>query len=75
MIESIVSIKARMFEIAVEELYRLGNKTWLGRIRDAIKELGANTVYEIAKGVAYPETIVCGMLGEKIRAERTIDDS
>jgi len=39
--DAISAIKARMFEVCVEELYKQGNRVWLGRIRDAIKELGA----------------------------------
>lgn len=60
------AIKARMFDVCVEEMFRTTdreNRVWLGRIRDAIKEIGANAVYEIARGVAFPEAICAGVFG------------
>ena len=62
--ESILAIKARMFDVCVEELFRSNKENssarlWLGRIRDAIRELGAQTVYEIARGVAFPDAYAC----------------
>lgn len=62
--ESIIAIKARMFDVCVEELYRSSARNtqarlWLGRIRDAVRELGAQTVYEVARAVAFPEAYAC----------------
>lgn len=62
--EAVVAIKARMFDACVEELYHSSARgtqarLWLGRVRDAIRELGAQTVYEVARAVAFPEAYAC----------------
>ncbi|CAL6100416.1 Kinase [Hexamita inflata] len=76
--ESIMAIKSRMFEVCVEQLFRQAKgeeKVWLGRIRDAIRELGAQTVYEIGRGAAFPEVYAGSVVGSKGMSERGINDS
>ena len=56
--DAIQAIKARMFEACVEEAFlnaRGEERLWLGRIRDAIREMGASTVYQIGRAAAFPE--------------------
>ena len=47
----------------------------LGRIRDAIKQIGAQQVFEIGRGVAFPEAYVSSVFGEKDRVERDVQDA
>ena len=76
--EAIQSIKARMFDVCVEELFRTTKgeeRIWLGRIRDAIKELGAQTVYEIGRGAAFPEAYTSSLFGDKKRIEKSVQEA
>ena len=64
--DAIKAIKARMFEACVEQMYRTAvgeQRVWLGRIRDAVAELGACTAYEVCRGVAHPEEYAASIFG------------
>ena len=47
-------------------------RIWLGRICDAGRAIGWETVYEIGRGVAFPEAYAAAFLGEPERAAAAV---
>lgn len=73
--DAIKAIKARMFEACVEQMYRTSKgeqRVWLGRIKDAIAELGACTAYEVCRGAAYPEQYAASIFGDVQKVDQSL---
>lgn len=73
--DAIKAIKARMFEACVEQMYRSSKgeqRVWLGRIKDAIAELGACTAYEVCRGAAYPEQYAASIFGDVQKVDQSL---